>query len=73
MKTEHIAQRPADPPLAEELSTDDVIFEMANLDKSQTGIGGYRMDFNVYDGTYSKSKIFCAARADTAKLLGPNI
>jgi hypothetical protein len=40
MKTEHIAQLPADPPLAEELSTDDVIFEMANLDKSQTGIDG---------------------------------
>jgi hypothetical protein len=40
MKTEHIAPVPADPPLAEELSTDDVIFEMANLDKSQTGIDG---------------------------------
>jgi hypothetical protein len=40
MKTEHIAQLPADPTLAEELSTDDVIFEMANLGKSQTGIDG---------------------------------
>jgi hypothetical protein len=40
MKTEHITQLPADRPLAEELSTDDVIFEMANLDKSQTGIDG---------------------------------
>jgi hypothetical protein len=40
MKTEHIVQLPADPPLAEELPTDDMIFEMANLDKSQTGIDG---------------------------------
>jgi hypothetical protein len=40
MKTERVTQLPADPPLAEELSTDDVIFEMANLDKSQTGIDG---------------------------------
>jgi hypothetical protein len=41
MKIEDIAQIPPDPPLAEEMSDDDVIFEMANLDKSQTGIDGF--------------------------------
>ena len=41
MKIEDIAQIPPDPPLAEEMSYDDVIFEMANLDKSQTGIDGF--------------------------------
>ena len=41
MKIEDIAQIPPDPPLAEELSDDDVILEMANLDKSQTGIDGF--------------------------------
>ena len=41
MKIKDIAQIPPDPPLAEELSDDDVIFEMANLDKSQTGIDGF--------------------------------
>jgi hypothetical protein len=40
MKTEEIAGLPADPPLADELSNDDGIIEMANLDKSQTGIDG---------------------------------
>ena len=41
MKIEDIAQIPPDPPLAEELSNDDVILETANLDKSQTGIDGF--------------------------------
>src|SRR4029077_4833251 len=41
MKIEDIAQIPPDPPLAEKMSDDDVIFEMANLDKSKTGIDGF--------------------------------
>jgi hypothetical protein len=40
MKIEDIAQIPPDQPLSEEFSGDYVIFEMANLDKSQTGIDG---------------------------------
>ena len=41
MKLEDIAQIPSDTPLAEESSEDDLILEMANLDKSQTGIDGF--------------------------------
>ena len=41
MKIEDIMQIPSDSSLAEELSGDDVILEMANLDKSQTGIDGF--------------------------------
>jgi hypothetical protein len=40
MKVEDLAQLPLDPSLEDELSTDDIVFEMANLDKSQTGIDG---------------------------------
>jgi hypothetical protein len=40
MKLEEIARLPADRPLADELSNDDGMIEMANLDKSQTGIDG---------------------------------
>ena len=40
MKLEEIARLPADTLLADELSNDDGIIEMANLDKSQTGIDG---------------------------------
>jgi hypothetical protein len=40
MKVEDIARLPLDPRLDEELSTDDVVLEMANLDKTQTGIDG---------------------------------
>src|SRR5258705_2546041 len=41
MKLEDIRGLPFDSPLAEELSNDDIIIEMANLDKSQTGIDGF--------------------------------
>src|SRR5438046_7493183 len=41
MKLEDITRIPSDPPLAKDLSDDDVILEMANLDKSQTGIDGF--------------------------------
>ena len=40
MKLQEIAQIPPDTLLADELSNDDSIIEMANLDKSQTGIDG---------------------------------
>ena len=40
MKLEEITGLSADPFLADELSSDDGIIEMANLDKSQTGIDG---------------------------------
>jgi hypothetical protein len=40
MKFEEIAGLPADTLLADELSKDDGIIEMANLDKSQTGVDG---------------------------------
>jgi hypothetical protein len=40
MKVEDIARPPVDPRLDEELSTDDIVLEMANLDKAQTGIDG---------------------------------
>jgi hypothetical protein len=40
MKLEEIAGLPSDPFLADELSKDDGIIEMANLDKSQTGVDG---------------------------------
>jgi hypothetical protein len=40
MKFEEIARLPADTLLADELSKDDGIIEMANLDKSQTGVDG---------------------------------
>ena len=40
MKFEEIARLPADTLLADELFKDDGIIEMANLDKSQTGIDG---------------------------------
>jgi hypothetical protein len=40
MKFEEIARLPADALLADELSKDDGIVEMANLDKSQTGVDG---------------------------------
>jgi hypothetical protein len=38
MKIQDIARLPADTFLADELTNDDGIIEMANLDKSQTGI-----------------------------------
>jgi hypothetical protein len=40
MKLEEIARLPADTPLADKLSNDDSVIEMANLDRSQTGIDG---------------------------------
>jgi hypothetical protein len=40
MKLEEIARLPADTPLADELSNDDSVIEIANLDRSQTGIDG---------------------------------
>jgi hypothetical protein len=40
MEFDEIARLPADTPLADELSNDDGFIEMANLDKSQTGIDG---------------------------------
>ena len=40
MKSQEIARLPADTLLADELSNDDSIIEMANLDKSQTGSDG---------------------------------
>src|SRR3984893_13550937 len=41
MRIEDIAHLPPAPPLSEEMSDDDVILEMANLDKSQIGIDGF--------------------------------
>jgi hypothetical protein len=73
MNIEDIAQLPADPPLDEELSTDDVVYEIANLDKSQTGNRWFHLDFHFYDGARSKSKIFHQAWTDTAKLLDYDI
>ena len=40
MKLKEIAGLPADTLLADELSNDNGVIEMANLDKSQTGIDG---------------------------------
>jgi hypothetical protein len=40
MKLEEIARLPADTPLADELANDHGVIEIANLDKSQTGIDG---------------------------------
>ena len=40
MKFEEIARLPADALFVDELSKDDGIVEMANLDKSQTGVDG---------------------------------
>ena len=58
MKIEDIAQLPTDPPLAEELSTDDIVFEMANLDKSQTGIDGFVWISTLMTGHAPQIKYF---------------
>jgi hypothetical protein len=58
MKIEDIAQIPPDPPLAEELSDDDVILEMANLDKSQTGIDGFVWISTLMTGHVPSVKYF---------------
>jgi len=58
MKIDDIAQIPPDPPLAEELSDDDVIFEMANLDKSQTGIDGFVWISTLMTGHAPRVKYF---------------
>src|SRR5260370_30742580 len=58
MKIEDITQIPSDPPLAEELSGDDVILEMANLDKSQTGIDGFVWISTLMTGHAPRVKYF---------------
>jgi hypothetical protein len=58
MQIEDISRLPIDPPLAEELSDDDVIFEMANLDKSQTGIDGFVWISTLMTGHAPRVKYF---------------
>ena len=58
MKLEEIARLPADTPLAEELSNDDGIIEMANLDKSQTGVDGVIWISTVMTGHAPTVKYF---------------
>src|SRR5690242_262712 len=58
MKLEEIARLPADTPLAEELSNDDGIIEMANLDKSQTGVDGVIWISTVMTGDAPSVKYF---------------
>src|ERR1700730_10367630 len=58
MKIEDISRLPIDPPLAEELCDDDVILEMANLDKSQTGIDGFVWISTLMTGHAPRVKYF---------------
>ena len=58
MKLEEIARLPADTPLAEELTNDDGIIEMANLDKSQTGIDGVIWISTMMTGHAPRVKYF---------------
>src|SRR6267143_7306853 len=58
MKLEDIRGLPFDSPLAEELSNDDTIIEMANLDKSQTGIDGFVWISTLMTGHAPRVKYF---------------
>src|SRR5882762_6829806 len=58
MKIEEITRIPSDLSLAEELPGDDVILEMANLDKSQTGIDGFVWISTLMTGHAPRVKYF---------------
>jgi hypothetical protein len=58
MQIEDISRLPIDPPLDEELSDDAVILEMANLDKSQTGIDGFVWISTLITGHAPRIKYF---------------
>ena len=58
MKFEEIARLPADTLLADELFKDDGIIEMANLDKSQTGIDGVIWISTMMTGHAPRIKYF---------------
>jgi hypothetical protein len=58
MKPQEIARFPADTLLADELSNDDGIIEMANLDKSQTGIDGIIWISTMMTGHAPRVKYF---------------
>jgi hypothetical protein len=58
MKLEEIARLPADTLLADELSNDDGIIEVANLDKSQTGIDGVIWISTMMTGHAPRVKYF---------------
>lgn len=58
MKLEEIAKLPADPLLADEIPNDDGIIEMANLDKSQTGVDGLIWISTVMTGHAPRVKYF---------------
>jgi hypothetical protein len=58
MKIEEIARLPADTLLADELLKDDGIIEMANLDKSQTGIDGVIWISTMMTGHAPRVKYF---------------
>jgi len=58
MKFQEIAGLPADTLLADELSNDDGIIEMANLDKSQTGIDGVIWISTMMTGHAPRVKYF---------------
>jgi hypothetical protein len=61
MKLEEITGLPPDPVLADELSSDDGIIEMANLDKTQTGIDGVIWISTMMTGHAPKVKYFVRA------------
>lgn len=58
MKLEEMARLPADTLLADELTNDDGIIEMANLDKSQTGIDGVIWISTMMTGHAPRVKYF---------------
>jgi len=58
MKLEEIARLPADAFLADELSNDDGVIEMANLDKLQTGIDGVIWISTMMTGHAPRVKYF---------------
>ena len=58
MKIQEIARLPADTFLADELTNDDDIIEMANLDKSQTGIDGVVWISTMMTGHAPRLKYF---------------
>ncbi len=58
MKLQEIARLPPDTFLADELTNDDSIIEMANLDKSQTGIDGVVWISTMMTGHAPRVKYF---------------
>ena len=58
MKLKEIAHLPADTLLADELSADNGVIEMANLDKSQTGIDGVIWISTMMTGHAPRVKYF---------------